>query len=101
MDLNLTSKKEGSTLTVLLEGELNTVSAPALKTLLDEQMPGVNDLIFDFAKCDFVSSAGLRILLSSYKDLKKSQGKMQIINVGKNFKEVLFITGLDKVFGID
>lgn len=99
--MDLTSKKEGSTLTVFLEGELNTMSAPELMTLLDEQMPGVDNLIFDFAKCDFVSSAGLRILLSSYKALKKSQGQMQIINIGKNFKEVLFITGLDKVFGIN
>lgn len=100
MDLNLTSKKEGNTLTVSLSGELNTQSAPSFKELLEEQLPGSTQLILDFAECDFVSSAGLRILLSTFKKLQSEQGQMKIINVGANLKEVFFITGLDVVFGL-
>ena len=100
MALNLTTKKEGSALVVALEGELNTTTAPELKDLLDKSIPETDALSLDFARCDFVSSAGLRVLLNTYKSMKAKNGAMELTNVGPSFKEVLNITGLDAVFDV-
>ena len=100
MALNLTTKKEGSALTVALEGELNTTTAPELKDLLDKSIPEIDALSLNFAGCDFVSSAGLRVLLNTYKSMKAKNGAMELTNVGPSFKEVLNITGLDAVFDV-
>lgn len=100
MALNLTKKEEGTSITVALDGELNTLTAPELKELLDNIIPETESLCLDFASCDFVSSAGLRILLNTYKSMKAKNGTMELLNVGSNFSEVLNITGLDAVFNI-
>ena len=57
-------------------------------------------IILDFAECDYVSSAGLRILLATFKQMKVAKGGMELTNVGENFKDVLQNTGLDAVFGV-
>lgn len=98
-ELELKTQKEGNELTIFLKGEVNTGTAPQLKEILDAELPGLDAVTFDFKECDFVSSAGLRILLATFKTLKAKKGTMSIINIGPNFKEVLNITGLDKVFG--
>lgn len=99
MDLELKTEREGSKLTVALSGEVNALTAPELKTLLDKELPETDSLFLDFAGCDFVSSAGLRALLAAFKTLKGKKGSMELVNVGPNFSEVLNITGLDAVFG--
>ena len=98
MDLELTTKKEGAALTVALKGELNTLTAPELKALLEEKIAETDTLFLDFAGCDFVSSAGLRVLLNTYKSMKAKKGALKLLNVGPSFSEVLNITGLDAVF---
>ena len=70
MELELESKKEGKELTIILVGEVNTGTAPKLKDQIDADLADSDVVIFDFEKCDFVSSAGLRILLATYKALK-------------------------------
>ena len=59
-----------------------------------------NDLTLDFAECDYVSSAGIRQLLSAFKRIKAAKGRMQLSHVGENFTDVLENTGLDAVFDI-
>ena len=83
-----------------LSGEMNTLTAPELSALLEKELPGVQDLTLDFAECDYVSSAGLRVLLATFKQLKASGGSMVLTNVGENFMDVLQNTGLDAVFDI-
>ena len=100
MDLELTAKSEGSAITVALKGELNTLTAPELKALLEEKLPETDSLCLDFADCDLVSSAGLRVLLNTYKSMKAKKGLMELVNIGPNFSEVLNITGLDAVFDL-
>ena len=100
MDLNLTAKKEDVALVVTLEGELNTLTAPDLNNLLEEELPGIKSLILDFSGCDYVSSAGIRVLLATFKQMKAEQGTMQLRNVGEVFSEVLENTGLDAVFDV-
>lgn len=98
--MELKTKKEGAELTILLSGELNTLTAPELSSLLDKELPGMETLILDFSGCDYVSSAGIRILLATFKRLKATKGHMWLKNVGENFTEVLENTGLDAVFDI-
>ena len=98
--MTLTSDKNGTKLTVHLSGELNTMTAPNLTALLDKELGGVKELTLDFAECDYVSSAGLRVLLATFKQMKAAKGTMALANVGENFQDVLKNTGLDAVFGI-
>ena len=98
--MKLTTEKNGTELTVHLSGELNALTAPKLSALLDAELPGVQSLTLDYAECDYVSSAGLRVLLAIYKQMKMAKGTMELANVGENFKDVLVNTGLDAVFGV-
>lgn len=96
----LTTEKNGTELTVKVSGEVNTVTSPELSALLDKELPGVETLTLDFAECDYVSSAGLRVLLSTYKKLRATNGSMELDNVNDTLMDVLQNTGLDVVFGL-
>ena len=96
----LTKEKNGNELTVHLSGELNTLTAPELSALLDSELKDVQRLTLDFAACDYVSSAGLRVLLATFKQMKAAKGTMRLSHVGENFMDVLQNTGLDAVFEI-
>ena len=98
--MELKTEKNAAELTVSLSGELNTLTAPELAALLERELPGVQSLTLNFAECDYVSSAGIRVLLAVFKQLKASGGKMVLTNVGENFTDVLENTGLDAVFDI-
>jgi anti-sigma B factor antagonist len=98
--MTLTKEKNGSNLTVHLNGELNTLTAPELSALLNQELGGVKALTLDFKECDYVSSAGLRVLLATFKQMKAAKGSMKLSNVGENFLDVLQNTGLDAVFGV-
>ena len=98
--MTLTTEKNGTQLTVHLNGELNTLTAPELSALLNQELSGVQALTLDFAECDYVSSAGLRVLLATFKQMKAAKGSMSLANVGETFRDVLENTGLDAVFGI-
>ena len=98
--MKLTKEKNGTSLTVSLSGELNTLTAPELGSLLDGELGGIQSLTLDFSECDYVSSAGLRVLLAAFKQLKAAGGSMELIHVGENFMDVLQNTGLDSVFDI-
>lgn len=96
--MKLTTEKNGTDLTINLSGELNTLTAPDLSALLNKELGGVQKLTLNFADCDYVSSAGLRVLLATFKKMKAAKGSMVLTNVGENFMDVLSNTGLDAVF---
>ena len=98
--MKLTPQKNGTDLTIYLSGELNTLTAPELSALLDKELGGVKALTLDFSECNYVSSAGLRVLLATFKQMKVAKGTMSLANVGENFMDVLQNTGLDAVFGV-
>ena len=98
--MTLTTEKNGTYLTVRLSGELNTLTAPELSALLAQELGDVKALTLDFTECDYVSSAGLRVLLATFKQMKAAGGGMKLSNVGENFQDVLQNTGLDAVFGM-
>lgn len=98
--MEFATDKQGTELTVSLSGELNALTAPELQTLLDKELPGMTRVILNFKECDYVSSAGLRVLLATFKQMKAQSGSMTLTNVGENFMEVLENTMLAPVFDI-
>ena len=84
--------KEGNALTLALEGRLDTLTAPQLEAALKEALPGVEALTFDLAKLDYISSAGLRVLLSAQKTMNR-QGAMKVKNANEMILEIFEVTG--------
>ncbi len=89
-----------SELTVTLEGRLDTTTAPQLETELKGSLDGVTALVLDFAALEYISSAGLRVLLSTQKVMNK-QGSMVIRNVGEVIMEVFEVTGFSDILTIE
>ena len=98
--MNIAKTVEDTRLTLLLSGRLDTSTAPALEATLQESLPGVTELFFDFKELDYISSAGLRILLSAQKTMSK-QGSMVIRNVSEDIYEVFDITGFTDILTIE
>ena len=90
--MNIEKKLEGTTLTIALEGRLDTTTSPDLEETLAASLDGATALVFDFAKLDYLSSAGLRVLLSAQKRMNK-QGSMKLVHVNDAVKEIFDITG--------
>ena len=98
--MNINTKQEVGKLTIALEGRLDTSSAPQLEGMLKEALRGVTDLEMDFADLAYISSAGLRVLLSAMKVMKK-QGSMVVRNVNETVMEVFEITGFADMLTIE
>ena len=98
--LNLNVTKDGETLCVALEGRLDTVSSPELEECLREDLPGMTLLVLDFEKLDYISSAGLRVLLQAHKRMN-GQGRMMLRNVGESILEIFEVTGFVDILTIE
>lgn len=79
-------------LTITVKGRLNTITAPELETEIGE-LNDIKDLTFDLKDLEYISSAGLRVLLKAQKLMDKNEGKMKLINVNSSVNEVFEITG--------
>ena len=98
--MTINTAKEGTALTVALEGRLDTTTAPELEKALTEALDGVETLIIDLAKLEYISSAGLRVLLSAQKRMMK-QGAMQVIHVNEAIMEICEVTGFSDILTIE
>ena len=98
--MTITKKQNGSTLEIAVEGRLNTITAPDLEKELQDSMSGADSLILDFAKLDYISSAGLRVLLSTHKVMVK-KGGMTIRNINDVVREVFEATGFIDILNIE
>lgn len=98
--MTINKKAEGTELTLAVEGRLDTVTAPELEAVLKSSLDGIKELVFDFAALEYVSSAGLRVLLSAQKIMNK-QGSMVIRNVGEMVMEVFEVTGFSDILTIE
>jgi len=94
--MTIEKKQENGTLTLALAGRLDTNTAPELEAEL--KLDGVSEVVFDFVALDYISSAGLRVLLAAQKAMMSSGGKMSIANANEMVRGVFQITGLDAVF---
>jgi anti-anti-sigma factor len=87
-------------LTVALTGRLDTIHTPQLEAELKENLPGVSHLVLDFTSLDYLSSAGLRVLLGAQKQMNR-QGDMVVRNVNDTIAEIFDITGFSDILTIE
>lgn len=98
--MTITKNRQDAKLTVELEGRLDTVSAPEFEAVVKNELNGVADLILDFKKLQYTSSAGLRVILLAQKTMNK-QGSMILKNVSEDVMEVFEMTGLADLLTIE
>ena len=98
--LNIQKKKENGVLAIQLEGRLDTTTAPELENCLRESLEGVKELQFDFAGLEYISSAGLRVLLGAQKIMNK-QGSMKLSHVSEVINEIFEVTGFCDILTIE
>ena len=97
--MKIEKHSEGETLTISLEGRLDTVTAPELESELKSSLSNVKSLIFDLKNLDYISSAGLRVLLSAQKTMKK-QGDMVVTGSNEDLMEIFEVTGFVDILNI-
>jgi len=98
--MTIHQEKNGTALTVALEGRLDTMTAPELEGALKESLEGVEELTFDFEKLDYISSAGLRVLLAAQKTMNR-QGSMKVKNANEIIMEIFEVTGFADILTIE
>lgn len=98
--MTITKTQEENALTLTLEGRLDTMTAPELENELKNSLDGVEALTLDFSALEYVSSAGLRVILGAQKIMNK-QGEMKITNVNEEIMEIFDITGFTDILTIE
>ena len=98
--MTIAKQQNGSALTLALEGRLDTVTSPELEKELKASLNGADSLILDFSKLDYISSAGLRVLLSAHKQMS-TKGGMKVTNVNEIVREVFDVTGFADILTVE
>lgn len=98
--MNINKNLAGQTLTITVDGRLDTLTAPELDAEIQGKLDGISELVFDFQNLDYISSAGLRILLSAQKVMNK-QGRMVIRNAKSEVKEIFEVTGFNDILTLE
>ena len=98
--LNINKTRDGGKLCVALEGRLDTTTAPELEASLKEDLDTVTELIIDLAKLEYISSAGLRVLLAAQKTMIK-QGSMVVTHPNDVISEIFEVTGFSTILTIE
>ncbi|MDR0738838.1 MAG: STAS domain-containing protein [Oscillospiraceae bacterium] len=100
--MDIVKNQEGDTLSITLKGRLDTNTAPQLEKELESSLnESTKNLNFDFKELVYVSSAGLRVILSAQKKIDKISGKMKIKNSSSNIKEVFEVTGFTDILTLE
>lgn len=98
--LNITKAFDNDALQIALEGRLDTTTAPDLESALNESINDAKELTLDFGKLEYISSAGLRVLLSAQK-IMNQQGSMKVINVRDEINDIFEVTGFSDILTIE
>lgn len=97
--MEIIKNQNGDTLELAVIGRLDTTTAPQLEAEIKDNLTGIRHLALDFAKLEYVSSAGLRVLLAAQK-IMNAQGKMTLSHVNEDIREVFEITGFSDILTI-
>ena len=98
--MTINKEMNGNALTIALEGRLDTMTAPELEAELNQSMNSAESLTLDFSKLDYISSAGLRVLLSAHKAMS-GKGGMKVTHVNEIVREVFDVTGFADILTIE
>lgn len=97
--MKITKKTNGHNLTIALEGRLDTGTAPELEKELKASLDGVKELMIDMERLDYLSSAGLRVLLGAQKTMNR-QGSMKVSHVNDTIMEIFEVTGFSDILTV-
>ncbi len=97
--LNINKNVDGMNLTFKLEGRLDTMTSPELEETVNDRINNVEKLVFDLTNLEYISSAGLRVLLLTQKKMNK-QGTMLLTNPQPEVKEIFEVTGFTDILNI-
>ena len=98
--MEITKELDGKKLTVALSGRLDTTTAPVLEKELKESLNGIEELVLDFSNLDYISSAGLRVLLSAQKTINAAKGTMVVSGANDIVTEIFEVTGFSDILTI-
>lgn len=98
--MTIEKKLNGTSLTLALSGRLDTVTSPELEAVVNTELTGISHLTLDFEKLEYISSAGLRVVLAAQKIMSK-QGSMNLIHVSDSIKEIFEMTGFAYILNIE
>ncbi len=98
--MTIRKTQEGTALVLFLEGRLDTTTAPQLETELTRSIDGVTELTMDMASLEYISSAGLRVLLSAQKVMNR-QGSMVVRHANETIREVFDVTGFSDILTVE
>ncbi|MBR4359850.1 MAG: STAS domain-containing protein [Clostridia bacterium] len=98
--MTITKQQNGANLAIALEGRLDTVTAPELEAELKTALDAADTLTLDFSKLDYISSAGLRVLLAAHKAMS-DKGGMKVTHVNELVAEVFEVTGFSDILTIE
>ena len=98
--MNIEKECNGAAITLKVSGRLDTTTAPALETAVSEKIGSCDQLIMDFANLEYISSAGLRVLLSAQKTMNK-QGTMKVLHANEMILEIFEVTGFADILTIE
>lgn len=98
--LNIKKTVDGAKTTFALEGRVDTTTAPNLDAEINASISGVKELVLNFAGVEYISSAGLRVLLSAQKKMN-AQGEMKVVSVSEAVMEVFEVTGFSDILTIE
>ena len=98
--MTINKTKNGTELTIALEGRLDTITTPELEAALKPEYETIETLVFDFEKLEYISSAGLRVLLTAQK-IMNNKGGMKVTKVNELVAEVFEVTGFNDILTIE
>ena len=99
MNINIT--RDGNELTVELEGRLDTLTSPDLEEELEDKIEGIEKLVFDLGGLEYISSAGLRVLVGAAQAIDENDGDMVIRNLTVPVRDVFDVTGFSDAFDLE
>ena len=97
--MKVKSSKNGSACTLTVEGKIDTMSAPELEEAVKSNLPKCDKMIFDFTNVEYITSAGLRVLVYAHRELMK-KGGVTVTGVNESIKKIFTVTGIHKVLKI-
>ena len=98
--MTINKVQNGTAMEISLEGRLDATTSPSLEKELNDILPSVDSLVFDFSKLDYISSAGLRVLLAAHKVMSR-KGGMKLVHVNEIVQEVFDVTGFADILNIE
>ncbi len=99
--LSINEKMDGNTLTVTLNGKITSTTAPDLTGVLEGKLESLDKLIFDFSGLEYITSAGIRIILNALQTLEEHDAEMVLRNVNDDIMDVFSMTGFLEVLTIE